>query len=380
MKKHQNLGVEWTTEPDYKTGIAVTKLCDYAGHFHHLYFTNPGWYCGGRKLVVIGDRQNATNLFGIDLQSGEITQLTEFADRPKEGLFGSCVNPVRNEICFWHGRVLRAMSLDTLEERELWTLPEGQNEGGLNVTADGKYVMTVTSEDMSRLNLEFMKGYGYLGWEKYCAAKPLCQIVRVPADGGKAEILHAGNVWMGHMNTSPKHATHLTFCHEGPWELVDNRIWAMDTATGKIRPLRERRFPGERIGHEYWYADGERIGYHSLFQESKVIGNVSFDGSAVNEYEFNGLTHHIHSRDENLIVGDGERDGYVQLWRRNAAGVYDPARVLCCHHGSMHIQQSHIHPCFSPDGQYVLFTSDKTGYAAPYIARLPADLSTLPFA
>ncbi|HUS57034.1 MAG TPA: oligogalacturonate lyase family protein [Planctomycetota bacterium] len=61
----------------------------------------------------------------------------------------------------------------------------------------------------------------------------------------------------------------MAFCHEGPWQRVDNRIWGLDIETRrawKIRPTA----PGECVGHEYWMSDGEHIGYHG--------GNASLTG------------------------------------------------------------------------------------------------------
>ena len=391
MKKGYNWGVEWKRDADIKTGVEVVKLCDHAAHSHHFYFTNPGWHDHNNRLVFGGDRMNCSNLFSIDLRSGEITQLTGFADRPDGGFILSCVNLVTNEVNFWHDRKLWALSLDTLEEHLLWTLPQGRNGDMLNPTADGKFIMTITNEDLSgRLKLDLL--HGYLGMNEYWAAKPLCHVVRVPVDGsGKAEILHAGNVWMGHMNTSSTQPAHLTFCHEGPWNKVENRIWAMDTATGKVWPLREHRNPDECVGHEYWLADGERVGYQVFDKGKKTIGTIRHDGTDCVEHEFPCHSTHVHSNDESVIVGDGAPGGIspgnsmkgdrgcVLLWKKNAAG-YDPTRIVCIHRCSMHIQTSHVHPRLSPDGSHVLFTSDKSGYASPYIAKLPKDISTLPFA
>jgi oligogalacturonide lyase len=363
----------------------VTKLCNHAGHHHHLYFTNPGWYDNGNKLVIAGDRMNCANLFGVDLRSGEITQLTDIKDRAEYGYVLSCLNPACTEAYYWHDKKLWALSLVTLEERLLWTIPKGRdpNGGGLNVTADGKYVMFTSTEDLSdRIKTDFL--HGYVGMEEYWAAKPLCHVIRIPVAGGSAEILHSENTWLGHMNTSPTQPAHLTFCHEGPWDKVDNRIWAMDISTCKVWPLRQ----GEKqsVGHEYWLADGKRVGYQRYAENKIFLGSVKFDGSDIVEHEFPYHSWHVHSNDASLIVGDGSpgdglnpASGNILLWKQNENG-YDRTRILCNHRCSMHIQQTHVHPRLSPDGSHVLFTSDKTGYASPYIARMPRDLAALPAA
>src|SRR5215210_5434647 len=123
MGKGECFPAEWRTFTDDQTGVALRQLTNYKGHSHHLYFTNPGWYNGGRKLLFGSDRQNCTSLYGVDLASGEVTQLTDryLPPPPAETsfLFAS-LNPRRAEVYFWHGRDLIALDLDSLEERVLY--------------------------------------------------------------------------------------------------------------------------------------------------------------------------------------------------------------------------------------------------------------------
>jgi hypothetical protein len=62
---------EMKTYIDRASGVEVTQLTDHRGHSHHFYFTNPGWYAQGRKLLFASDRNNRTNLFGVDLVTGD---------------------------------------------------------------------------------------------------------------------------------------------------------------------------------------------------------------------------------------------------------------------------------------------------------------------
>jgi len=81
---------------DNTSGVKVTQLTDYKGHSHHFYFTNPGWYANGRKLLFSSDRNNHTNLFGVELGTGEIDQLTDLepVPLPREIYFmTACKNP-----------------------------------------------------------------------------------------------------------------------------------------------------------------------------------------------------------------------------------------------------------------------------------------------
>ena len=70
-------------------------------------------------------------------------------------------------------------------------------------------------------------------------AKPLSRVIRIDIERGDVENVFEEKSWIGHVNTSPTLPHIITFCHEGPWYLVDHRIWGLDLATGntwKIRP------------------------------------------------------------------------------------------------------------------------------------------------
>ena len=117
------VGARWTPElniyEDSVSGATVHQLTGYKGHSNHFYFTYPCWYDDGRKIVFTSDRENRTNLFGVDLVSGEITQLTDYAAGERVGSLSK--NPVREEIYFNVNDTLTALDLKTLETRPLAT-------------------------------------------------------------------------------------------------------------------------------------------------------------------------------------------------------------------------------------------------------------------
>jgi oligogalacturonide lyase len=81
---------------------------------------------------------------------------------------------------------------------------------------------------------------------------------------------------------------------------------------------------------------------------------------------------HFHSRILDLIVGDGSRsDPYLLLWRFGD-GQFDGPKVLAWHRGSFHTQRVHVHPCFGPDGGYVVYTADPQGYGQVFMVDVPA--------
>lgn len=363
---------EWKEYTDPVSGVTVRQLTDYKGHSHHFYFTNPGWYADGKKLLFGSDRENRSNLFSLDLESGEITQLTDLAPVPPpyetEFIF-SCVNPTRPEAYFWYNGQMMAIDLESYETRPLWQIPPGFLNNIMNVTADGASVCTGIYEDLSdRFQVDLL--HGYVGFREYWAANPVSKIVRVATDGSGAEIVWEENAWVGHVNTSPTQPHLLTFCHEGPWHEVDNRIWGLDMNTGNAWQIRPRTHRGEKVGHEYWYADGIHLGYHGAAADSdhKFFGRVRYDNSQPLEVSFPHETGHIHSNDLHLIVGDAGK--VVRLWQWNGED-FDGPRILCEHRSSMHVQKLHVHPRFNATGSHILFTSDRSGYGNLYLVEVP---------
>lgn len=361
------------TDPD--TGVQVTRLTGWRANSNHLYFTNNCFYENGKKIVFESDRENAHNLFSMDLETGIIDQLTDFPVLPYPrgyGFLESFVDPVQENCCFFAENILYILNVRTKELRQIYRMPKGFFHHISSITADGKYVLTSiyeTGEDDFAGNRRL---------QEICDAKPLSQILRIPVSGGTAEVIWEERNFIAHVNASPTDPDLLTFCHEGHWNMVDHRLWLCRISTGEVRklhPCGDR----EMIGHEYWYADGKRIGYHGHKAGEKILGTVDLDHGTDVSYGFPFNTGHIFSQDEQLIVGDGDRDGrYIRIWRF-LDGKYEEPRALCMHGSSCKRQRSHVHPRMTPNGKAVLFTSDETGYEQIYLAELPEDLSILPF-
>lgn len=370
---------EKRTYTDRITGVTVHQLTSYLAHSYHLYFTSPGWWDDNRRLLFGSDRDNRSNLYSIELESGEITRLTDDAPGETCDYQNAGLSPVRDEAYFWRKRKLIALDLRSGEQRVLFVCPDGWNASGISCTADGRFICAVMSQPVNVGPVDL--GAGYLGFREIFEAHPLSRVVCISTEGehNEAEILHEERNWIGHVNASPTQPHLLTFCHEGPWHLVGQRMWILDRQRQSVEKLRPQQ-ANEAVGHEYWMADGQTLGYHGKRGDDAFYGFIRYDNTQRSELPFPHDSNHFHSNTAQLIVADGPQRGltpYVLLSRLEGT-TFEGPRVLCLHRGSRHIQHLHIHPRFTPDGKQVLFTADPRGYGQLFLAEVPP-LDELPF-
>jgi oligogalacturonide lyase len=363
---------------DPLSGADIEQLTNWRCHNYHLYFTNNGLWDGGRRLLIGSHRNNASNLFSVELAGGEMTQLTDYGPDDKVSFQNAFLNPLAEAVYYSGDGELVALDLRTLKRRVLLRKPDGYNLGNHSVTADGKTVCVSVGQDLSdRIRMDLKNGY--VGFHEYHAARPHCMIVGVPVGGGRERTIFEDRCWLGHINTSPTLNDKLTFCHEGPWHKVDQRMWMLDIPSGTAVKLRPQ-VPGEAVGHEYWFADGKRIGYHGKKDGVARFGWITADGTKGAEYDFPFVSWHFHSMDENLVVGDGKGDRKLLMLWRLRDGKYEEPRVLAENRCSFHSQVVHAHPRIfkGPDGRTkVLYTCDANGYGNVFIADA-GDVEKLP--
>jgi oligogalacturonide lyase len=375
MAKGKIWPAEWKTIKDRITGLDILQLTNYKTHSYHLYFTESGWYDQGRKLLFMSDRDNSTNLYSIHLESGEITQLTGYTDVDH---MDACIHPSESMIFIKIDRKIIALHVETLEEELKYEAPEGYTLGNMSSTADGKYMMTCVQEDLSH-RIELDLGNGYVGHRQLMEAAPHSKIVKIEADSGKLETVYEANSFITHINASPVEPWLMTFCHEGPWHLVDHRIWGLDLRTGEAWKIRERLEPKEKVGHEFFFPDGVHVGYHGFREDgTNFFGHIRYDNTEMEEHDFPFDTWHAHSDGLGQSVVDGKGPvKTLSLWRK-IDGVYQGPRVLCELRCSFHSQKVHAHPRFDAGGKRILYTSDRNGYANLYLIELPENFESLP--
>lgn len=367
--------VELSEYDDPNTGARVRRVTDYpATDNRHLYFTEPGWYDDGRRLLFRGYRDEPgtdrelpdeltlpRQLYSLDSESGLITQVT---DMPA-GLTSVTRSHDTPEAFFWSDNLLVAVELDTLAVRSLYEKPSGFTASKPGVTADDETVCVAVVDPAAD-----------------GSDTPHSRIIAVPTDGGDAEVLHEADTRLSHVNPSPTKPDLLTFCHEGSWGGVDQRIWGYDRASGETWPIRPQA-ENEAVGHEYWHADGETLGFHGWRGErpdhEPFAGHIRYDNEEHFEWPAPEIHTHFHCNDRSLVVGDGTHNGipYNLLWKFDEdAGEYRGPRMLATtdwrNGGRTGPGTVHPHSQIGPEGEVVVFDSDRGGIGSDvYIVDIP---------
>jgi oligogalacturonide lyase len=287
-----------------------------------------------------------------------------------------------------------------LEERVLWrqTAPM-MIRGRANPTADGKYVCVMLMEDQPEEKPAI--SFSYSRFREFFHLKPLTQIARIEVATGAMEVIHEDRRYMGHVNTSPALPDILTYCHEGPWNWIDQRIWGLNIQTGETWKVRPQE--GDySIGHEYWFADGVHIGYHGRPPDESgrhVFGHIRWDNEewVEDHFPFHGQSWKMLSFACALSLPGqdadrGQWDAGVCVHQREPRAalhpVVHPTHFVGVGWGAVRgTQDSGLPPQyvqqsaralsrtkratrFTPDGKAVLYTSDLTAYSNMYLVEV----------
>ena len=378
MKKGQVWRDRQFTFTDSVSGKQITRLTDYLGHSSTQYFTNDFWPSES-SFVFTSDRENSSNLFRYDLADKRIVQMTELhGEHRPYGVYSRA----RGKLYFAYGPELFELDPWTLEQRPVHRIADGRVHTGMNaVTADGRYICTCVQEAPDlRGAMHYNKSPDYL--EQY-GRKPLSKIVRIDIDTGRVETVHEERYFVQHVNANPVDSGMLSFCHEGPWARIDQRIWGLEIDTGRVWKIRPQDERDAAIGHEYFLPDGRWIGYHGRRRPDEKMhffGATRIDNSERYEIDFPHHCTHFISFGHEIFLGDGtpanvqpwfpsNQKPYLMLFKKEG-DRYEGPRVLAYHRATFNEQNQHPHASFTPDGRQVIYTSDMGGYSNVYLVSV----------
>jgi oligogalacturonide lyase len=383
---------EMSTFVDEKTGRTIRQLTT-TGNNVHMYFTENSFVQGKNEIVFQSDRASGQDkaphedpqyrLFRMNLDTGDIEQLSDDVTRSAHAATKTPDGELIAYTTDCDVKVLNTVTgKTTLVYRETGDFSMASVP---SIASNRRYVAFCRNENVRSLE----SGANYGGFkERYYAIKD-GRITLAYLDGSGSFDVFKDTHQVGHFQFSPVDSTLGMFCHEGPWNLVTQRMWFLDFVLHTVRPA-FRQDENDAIGHEFWTQDGTVFfdnrgpGHDGTITSDRTqavvkdvavnenamipfVGVLDRDGHLVRRLDMPFYCNHYHGNpDSSILVGD-DVDDLVLIDISNEQATLE---VLATHKTSWHTQSSHCHPTWDWDGRRILYASDYGGRVQLYLIDL----------
>lgn len=357
------------TLEDDETGLKVRRLTDSLGqgmHFHLLYF-NMFYYGPEGKWLVFGASKDGVNgyyVMDIPDDAPELGARLLYAE-PGLPSLRSCLSVNHDVLYFHRGKSLSRIPVEGGEPEELYTLEnEGEQFSLVTVSSDGKKIATSITP---MVKVEKPKPGTYGTFHERFEKIKWSRIEEVNVETKEHWTAIERDFWISHLLYRPGHSDTILFCREGPWREVDQRMWLLeDGEPRKVRPQEA----GVALGHEFWYPDGSKVGYHGRVPEKdggdvEVVGIWDAQTDEWREWAAHsmpgGLFHTQVSPDLSHFISDGNAEEPC-IVRIDMPEDSDEAAIrnLCRHDGTWDQTQAYQpHPTYHPGGKSIMFNSNR---------------------
>ncbi len=384
MEIGQHCPFESATHQDDITGRSVKRITSADYRSHHQYFYCHMWTPDSQKVVICSNRDDGIwRNYLVDIESGDGVCLTDA--ETARGL--AEISPDGKTMLYSGGGSLRRLNLTDFSDEAIYTQESPWNGRGVYYSPTRDQTRAVMMEMHTDDGIEAKQGWD--AFEPQFQKHPRCRLVEVDLATGQANVIHEDRCWLGHPNYRPNGKT-IMFCHEGPWYLIDSRIWFIDPDGSNLREGKQRDPncpPGEGTaelwGHEYWLADSSAAAYVYFPKDYGIDATIRLlDPDTLEEtvlMDVTAYSHFISNSDGSMIVADGQTPLQDAVFLVDVASKQE--QVLCRHGSSMepwideltgkpNTQIAHPHPCFSPDSKRVVFSSDRDGSPAVYVVEI----------
>ena len=381
--------LQFTTRQDPSTGARVTRLTPPDVTCHRNYFYQKCFTNDGSKLIFAGEFGPGThwNYHLLDLQTQVATQLTDGAG---ENTFGGFLSPCDQYLYFVRAeRQLIRLHLATLHEDVVYTVPTSQ-------VGYGTWVANSACTKMVGIEIAAEDWFPLTDWKKFDAmfhAQPRCTLFSVDLATGRRQVILEQKGWLGHPQYRPFDDSTVAYCHEGPHDLIDARMWFINE-DGSNRRCGKEHLNGESCTHEFWVPDGSAMIYVNYQKGATERWIRSLDPATLADkplMQMPQCSHLMSNHDGTLLVGDGcgqaadaasgsanailKGDPCLHLFDLRDGPEKATTRPIAHHDSSWGVykgnrQVTHPHPSFTPDNRQVLYSTDSDGEPALFLADL----------
>ncbi len=357
---------------DQNTGAHIYQLTNDNTINHNLYFLTPSFTPDQSHLIFTSYRSGKANFFKLEFPKGDIVQLTN--GDAVHGYSGVIAKD-GTELFYTEGDSIKAIHLDTFEERVLAEFPDG-GLGECSVSADEKFIVIAMKHDGKS------------------------HITVTATNGSGGEIIYTSSEQtIIHPQFHPKHADLIAYSGDPA-----PRMWTINRDGTENRMLYQHE-NDEFLVHEtflgsqdelivtHWPYALRRISLESL--EMQTISDFNAWHIASNRAGTKVLCDTVHP-DIGLRLIDVETGEHVPIcypqssssgsqWKKDryalaadwAAAQQAGDREKSLSWMEMKVdtvygpQWTHPHPSFSPDETAVVYTSDVSGHSQVYVAVIP---------
>ncbi len=382
MPKHATYQFKFDSHTDRDTGGTVIQLSPSGVVCHRNYFYQKCFSDDGRQLLFSGEFDGRRNYFQLNLESQAARQLTE---GESENAFGGFLSP---DDAFLYlvrgGRSLIRVDLKSLSEEVVYSSPP-------EWVSYGTWVANSACTKLVGIEIAKEDWFPLSDWTKFREMffrKPRCRLIRIDLTSGERTVIHEEKLWLGHPLYRPGDDNTVAYCHEGPHDLIDARMWFMNEDGSNIR-CGKPHDEGEACTHEFFVPDGSKMIYVSYKEGDAQRYIRSLDPATLKDELIMAMppcSHLMSNHTGTLLVGDGSETPQDVS---NVAGhtvvpdpylhVFDVAtktsKKIAHHDTSWKVvngdrQLTHPHPSFTPDEKSVLYSSDCNGATALFLASV----------
>ncbi len=325
-----------------------------------LYFTNNGFTRDEKGIVYDRKVRGKWQLMHCDLATYEITQLTE-ANKLRGR--GAVVSQKTNEAFYTSDNEIHLLNLDSGADGIIWNAPEGFSFSPITALPDGSMIAFSLQE---RIALESRSEALHSELKEKFFKKPLGIIMIGKRNNGLwifSEVLRE-NAAMNHTQLNPVDGRNILYSHEGPGDMVEQRMWLVNSDGTDRRAFRKEKYAYEHITHEFWFDDGIHAGYQSYQKQGVNFGIVSLENENEKK-EYRLSVHSTHNfakfmkNGDLMVMGDGNKNSpYIYFYFIDPAkGKIKKSFQIAERHNNTSQEYWHQHARFSPSGRYMVYGS-----------------------
>jgi hypothetical protein len=360
------------------------------------YHTGTAWTADGERFVFASGRAGKSALFVCKASSGDITQLIDWVDGMAvgggKGLHGGvCVSPNAGWATYVYEGALRAVHIDTLQERTLIDNVGPWAMGSTSIDPDEQYAVVVANIVPQPMRVPSTAGSGehftkgradYFNEPGGAHLRVLrTPLNEAPSDGSQYEIIYdEPGIRSGHVQYCPADPDLLLIDRDFPprfWFGSDgktNRIWTLRISNGALTELPSRAGALFQV-HSTWNWRGDKVLYHCPTPEGYVIGVDDVQGRTLWEHQAEDwkLYGHVSAMaGRPAFILDGNLSDDLLLWMYYDAEL--PRVEVVARHGTTWTghegQYPHPHPQSDPTGRYITFNAAQRGQSNVFVVEV----------